>query len=315
MGRPVNPAMVEISHRLFTLIEAQLAPRPFLVAERPTLADLSFYGYTAQAPIGGVSLADYPRLRPGSPHRSPARLRPAPRQALRYRHGHDARVRRLRRPRQDLAPRRADPASAHGPASAWRRSAHRSSATTCPTSTASCSASCRRCCWARWTRAASPGPRCWPAGPRVRRHADARTMTIAAAFDGQDPALAALRARGGGAGRAAGAGAAHPAPQPDERPIGFAVRESMEIGVVQSLGQFPKSTPGPRSAGVGRHAAGHCAAARRRAGRAGHRAAGRGGHGVHRQRLGAGAPGMGAQRVSTCRIAAARPASCGTDAA
>ena len=63
MGRPVDPAMVEISHRLFTLIEAQLAERPFLVAERPTLADLSFYGYTAQAPIGGVSLADYPRLR------------------------------------------------------------------------------------------------------------------------------------------------------------------------------------------------------------------------------------------------------------
>ncbi|MBO9689829.1 MAG: glutathione S-transferase [Mitsuaria chitosanitabida] len=63
MGRPVPPAMVETSHRLFALIEAHLAQRPFLVADRPTLADLSFYGYTAQAPIGGVSLADYPRLR------------------------------------------------------------------------------------------------------------------------------------------------------------------------------------------------------------------------------------------------------------
>lgn len=62
-GLPVDPASLALGHRLFALIEDQLSRTDFLIADRPTLADVSFYGYTAQAPLGGVSLSDYPRLR------------------------------------------------------------------------------------------------------------------------------------------------------------------------------------------------------------------------------------------------------------
>lgn len=62
-GQPVDPASLALGHRLFALIEDRLARAAFLVADRPMLADLAFYGYTSQAPIGGVSLSDYPRLR------------------------------------------------------------------------------------------------------------------------------------------------------------------------------------------------------------------------------------------------------------
>ena len=62
-GQPVDPASLALGHRLFALIEDRLARAAFVVADRPMLADLAFYGYTSQAPIGGVSLSDYPRLR------------------------------------------------------------------------------------------------------------------------------------------------------------------------------------------------------------------------------------------------------------
>jgi len=62
-GQPVDPASLALGHRLFALIEDRLARSAFLASDRPMLADLAFYGYTSQAPIGGVSLADYPRLR------------------------------------------------------------------------------------------------------------------------------------------------------------------------------------------------------------------------------------------------------------
>lgn len=48
---------------LFTVIERELTLRPYLVGERPTLADVAGYAYIAHAPEGGVSLADYPALR------------------------------------------------------------------------------------------------------------------------------------------------------------------------------------------------------------------------------------------------------------
>ncbi|WP_416760305.1 glutathione S-transferase family protein [Roseateles sp. So40a] len=62
-GQPVDAASQAIGHRLFALMEAQFARSAFLIADRPTLADLAFYGYTSQAPIGGVSLETYPQLR------------------------------------------------------------------------------------------------------------------------------------------------------------------------------------------------------------------------------------------------------------
>ncbi|WP_343638146.1 glutathione S-transferase family protein [Roseateles sp.] len=62
-GQPIDPAAQALGHTLFARVEEQLSRTPFLVADRPMLADLAFYGYTSQAPIGGVSLSDYPRLR------------------------------------------------------------------------------------------------------------------------------------------------------------------------------------------------------------------------------------------------------------
>ena len=36
---------------------------PFIAGAAPTIADLALYGYTAHAPEGNVSLADYPQVR------------------------------------------------------------------------------------------------------------------------------------------------------------------------------------------------------------------------------------------------------------
>jgi len=49
--------------RLFGLLEAHLADRPFLAAATPTIADVALYAYTAHAPEGGISLAPYPHIR------------------------------------------------------------------------------------------------------------------------------------------------------------------------------------------------------------------------------------------------------------
>ena len=51
------------SHALLKLVEAQLSQSRFLAGEQPTIADVAFYTYTAHAPEGNVSLADYPHLR------------------------------------------------------------------------------------------------------------------------------------------------------------------------------------------------------------------------------------------------------------
>lgn len=49
--------------RILGFMEAHLAGRDFLAAERPTLADIACYSYVAHAPEGGVSLAPYPAIR------------------------------------------------------------------------------------------------------------------------------------------------------------------------------------------------------------------------------------------------------------
>ncbi len=51
------------SHALLKLVEAQLSQSRFLAGEQPTIADVAFYTYTAHAPEGNVSLADYPHVR------------------------------------------------------------------------------------------------------------------------------------------------------------------------------------------------------------------------------------------------------------
>jgi glutathione S-transferase len=48
-----------LAERLFKLLEAELQSRSFLVGERPTLADIALYSYTAVAPEGGIALDPY----------------------------------------------------------------------------------------------------------------------------------------------------------------------------------------------------------------------------------------------------------------
>ena len=51
------------AHGLFKVMEGELARRPFLVGERPTLADVAAYSYIANAPEGDVDLSPYAALR------------------------------------------------------------------------------------------------------------------------------------------------------------------------------------------------------------------------------------------------------------
>ncbi len=53
----------QIAAVAFGRLEAHLDGRDWLVAGRPTIADVAIYSYTAHAPEGGVSLDPYPRLR------------------------------------------------------------------------------------------------------------------------------------------------------------------------------------------------------------------------------------------------------------
>lgn len=60
--RPEDPRTHTIAQELFTRMENHLAAREWLVGDRPTLADVALYTYTAHAPEGGIALEAYPRL-------------------------------------------------------------------------------------------------------------------------------------------------------------------------------------------------------------------------------------------------------------
>lgn len=64
-GRKLDPAMpLGLAAQLYGVMEPHLARQPFLAdAERPTIADIAMYSYTAHAPEGGVSLEPYPAIR------------------------------------------------------------------------------------------------------------------------------------------------------------------------------------------------------------------------------------------------------------
>lgn len=63
-GATYNAAQViEQSHALFKVMDAELYGRQFLVGEQPSIADIACYTYIAHAPEGNVSLAEYPNIR------------------------------------------------------------------------------------------------------------------------------------------------------------------------------------------------------------------------------------------------------------
>jgi len=62
--RPDDPsAAIARAHALLQVMDAELAIRPFLAGQSPTLADIANYTYTAHAPEGNVSLEPYPNVR------------------------------------------------------------------------------------------------------------------------------------------------------------------------------------------------------------------------------------------------------------
>jgi len=64
LGAPVDrPRAERMAADLLGLLEARLREHAFLVGDRPTVADLAHYAYTAVAPEGGISLEPYPALR------------------------------------------------------------------------------------------------------------------------------------------------------------------------------------------------------------------------------------------------------------
>lgn len=62
-GVPLDAGMAEtVAARVLGRIEAHLAGRDWLVGDRPTIADVALYSYTAHAPEGGIPLDGYPDI-------------------------------------------------------------------------------------------------------------------------------------------------------------------------------------------------------------------------------------------------------------
>ena len=62
-GLPVDAAKAQAgAASLFAVMDAELARRPFLAGEHPTIADVALYTYTAHAPEGGIALEPYPAI-------------------------------------------------------------------------------------------------------------------------------------------------------------------------------------------------------------------------------------------------------------
>lgn len=53
----------QVAASAFDRLEKHLAGRNWLVGNRPTIADVAIYSYTAHAPEGGISLEPYPNIR------------------------------------------------------------------------------------------------------------------------------------------------------------------------------------------------------------------------------------------------------------
>ncbi|HEY0844675.1 MAG TPA: glutathione S-transferase [Noviherbaspirillum sp.] len=63
-GIPVDMDAAERrAERLFSVMESELASRPWLCGPSPTIADIAGYSYIARAPEGGIALEPYPSMR------------------------------------------------------------------------------------------------------------------------------------------------------------------------------------------------------------------------------------------------------------
>ncbi len=63
-GAGLDPAhAASVAKRVFDRLENHLDGRAWLVGNRPTIADVAIYSYTAHAPEGNVSLDAYPSIR------------------------------------------------------------------------------------------------------------------------------------------------------------------------------------------------------------------------------------------------------------
>lgn len=61
---PLDAATCQaIAGKVFAKLDAHLEGRDFLVGNKPSIADVAIYSYTAHAPEGGISLEPYPNLR------------------------------------------------------------------------------------------------------------------------------------------------------------------------------------------------------------------------------------------------------------
>lgn len=59
-----NPQeVIDRSHTILKLIDAELADRVWIAANNPTIADVALYSYIARAPEGNVDLAGYANVR------------------------------------------------------------------------------------------------------------------------------------------------------------------------------------------------------------------------------------------------------------
>lgn len=62
--RPTPPdEAIARAQGLLKVMDSELSQRGYLVGNKPTLADIALYSYTAHAPEGGVSLQPYPHVR------------------------------------------------------------------------------------------------------------------------------------------------------------------------------------------------------------------------------------------------------------
>ncbi|MFC7049653.1 glutathione S-transferase family protein [Emcibacter nanhaiensis] len=50
---------VELSHKLYAVLDPLLDGRDWLVGDRPTIADVALYSYVSRAPIAGVDISGY----------------------------------------------------------------------------------------------------------------------------------------------------------------------------------------------------------------------------------------------------------------